>query len=243
MTDEEKKDWAIMLDIAKRNLSMPIEDKQFRAAQQVFIAADAELTRLRSFAAKGDKLCLAADAGQELADAITFNHRERIQLALSRWYSVRHFPTPCRHEEELKVARETIAGQEAERGMSYNEQDVYRIPPSPSMTGVMWRDAYFEKCAEVHRVQACAQEDLYANAAELTRLRGIAENEKGLLDIIKRDEAELKLLRALAERAEDVEGISDIIGRCALGEAYTVMDRGLFDEHSRAVSAHLKEGR
>src|SRR3990167_331810 len=50
MTDEEKKDWAIMLDIAKRNLSMPIDDKQFRAAQQVFLAADAELTRLRSLA-------------------------------------------------------------------------------------------------------------------------------------------------------------------------------------------------
>ena len=58
--------------------------------------------------------------------------------------------------------------------MSYNEQDVYRIPPSPSMTGVMWRDAYFEKCAEVHRVRACAQEDLDANAAELSRLRALA---------------------------------------------------------------------
>jgi hypothetical protein len=31
--------------------------------------------------------------------------------------------------------------------------------------------------------------------AELTRLRGIEENEKGLLDIIKRDEAEIKRLR------------------------------------------------
>jgi hypothetical protein len=51
------------------------------------------------------KLCAAADAGQELADAITFNHLERIQLALSRWYSVRHFPSPCRHEAELTAMR------------------------------------------------------------------------------------------------------------------------------------------
>jgi len=46
MTDEEKKCWAALLDVAKRNLLMPIADKQFRA-ERVFIAADAELTRLR----------------------------------------------------------------------------------------------------------------------------------------------------------------------------------------------------
>jgi len=54
MTDEEKKDWEILVEIAKRNLSMPIADKQFRAAQQVFLVADAELTRLRAFAARAE---------------------------------------------------------------------------------------------------------------------------------------------------------------------------------------------
>jgi hypothetical protein len=46
--------------------------------------------------------------------------------------------------------------------------------------------------------------DLASKDAELTRLRGIAENEKRLLDIIQRDEAELKSLRSLAALAEDV---------------------------------------
>lgn len=50
MTDEEKKAWEEMLEVAKRNLSMPITDERFRMAQQVFLSADAELTRLRSHA-------------------------------------------------------------------------------------------------------------------------------------------------------------------------------------------------
>ena len=103
--------------------------------------------------------------------------------------------------------------------MSYNEQDVYRIPPSPSMTGVMWRDAYFEKCAEVHRVRACAQEDLDANAAELTRLRGIAaraeEAERESADIVKayeegmerisRKEGYVELENKIVELAAELE--------------------------------------
>lgn len=48
MTDEEKKAWNEMLEVAKYNLSLPIADEKFRMAQQVFIAADAELTALRT---------------------------------------------------------------------------------------------------------------------------------------------------------------------------------------------------
>jgi len=64
------------------------------------------------------KLCAAADAGQELADAITFNHLERIQLALSRWYSIRHFPSPCPHAKEAKRLRALAARAEDLEGMA-----------------------------------------------------------------------------------------------------------------------------
>jgi len=73
---------------------------------------------------------------------------------------------------------------------------------------------------------------------------GIAENEKGLLEVIRQDEGELKHLReelrATRERAGKVEEMADIIGRCSLGEAYEKTDRDLFDEHARAVAAYLK---
>ena len=66
MNDEEKKAWEEMLEVARRNLSMPIADERFRMAQQIFLAADAELTRLRAEAER-----LRADlraATQELMD-------------------------------------------------------------------------------------------------------------------------------------------------------------------------------
>lgn len=47
MTDSEKKAWEEMLEVAKRNLSMPITDERFRMAQQVFLAKDAECRSLK----------------------------------------------------------------------------------------------------------------------------------------------------------------------------------------------------
>ena len=76
---------------------------------------------------------------------------------------------------------------------------------------------------------ACA-----SNAAELIRLRGIAENEKRLLEVIKRDEVELKRLRALSTRASDVKGMAFIIEDAATVGA--VSWQGV----ARAVSDYLK---
>jgi len=50
-------------------------------------------------------------------------------------------------------------------------------------------------CGKPTPCPSCASKD-----AELTRLRAIAENEKGMLEVIKRDEAELKGLREENER-------------------------------------------
>jgi hypothetical protein len=47
MTPEQRKAWIGLVEVAKRNLSMPITDERFRMAQQVFLAADVELKRLR----------------------------------------------------------------------------------------------------------------------------------------------------------------------------------------------------
>jgi hypothetical protein len=66
--------------------------------------------------------------------------------------------------------------------MSYNEQDVYRFPPSPSMTGETWRDAYYEKCAEVHRVRAYAKDDLDAKDSRIALLEKVAEAAKEYVD-------------------------------------------------------------
>jgi hypothetical protein len=48
--------------------------------------------------------------------------------------------------------------------------------------------------------------------AELSRLRGIAENEKGLLDIIKRDEAKIALLDKVASAARRHEKSCAVMG-------------------------------
>lgn len=65
-----------------------------------------------------------------------------------------------------------------------------------------------------------------------------------MLKIILAADAELTRLRALAARAEDVEGIAKVIGKAALGEAFQVHtnDQELFYEHARAVSAWIREG-
>ena len=65
----------------------------------------------------------------------------------------------------------------------------------------VWDNRVFE--AEGNRPRSCVDDAILAANAELTRLRGIAENEKGLLDIIKNDEGELKRLREAVEWACD----------------------------------------
>ena len=128
--------------------------------------------------------------------------------------------------------------------MSYNEQDVYRIPPSPSMTGVMWRDAYFEKCAEVHRVRACAQEDLDANAAELSRLRDLATRwylADGTSETLPEGEVIRRRIEAagVLKRAEDVEGMVNAI----LSVSFDREGESWADTVARRVREYLKEGK
>ena len=81
---------------------------------------------------------------------------------------------------------------------------------------------------------SCASKD-----AELLRIRGIEANEKHLLDIVKRDEAELKSLRSLAERAEDVDALTAAI----LSVSFDREGESWADAVARRVREYLKEGR
>jgi len=69
---------------------------------------------------------------------------------------------------------------------------------------------------------------------------------KGLLDIIKRDEAELNGLRGIAERAEDVDGTARILHETEFStdfDSITGTGREECLRIGRAVATYLKEGK